>query len=758
MTKTTIVATLLASLALTAAAPSWSQTAFEARTDAGTPAPMPLIDERISVVIDGQYAHATLRQTYENRSGDRLEGRYVLQAGDGARVRGFAYWNGEQKIVGEVFEKETAQRVYEEVTGLGRDPGLLEQVGEGAFSFRVFPIEAAEHKRIEVEVGKWLPRADGVVEYRVPLGLAGASIDVDLQDERGFAPPTSPTHRLTITKQGDGRTHVRAAAPKAGVKEFVLRYQPKRKPWQLSSYVHKDDGHDGYIAVTLAPPSGIGAGKATAKDVTIVLDRSGSMSGAPLEHAKLAAKAVVSRLSAGDRVNVVLFDDGVDTLYPKPKLATPEVRADALSYIDRVSDAGGTDIAKALRATLAAQIDDDKPNVILFLTDGQSSSQEAIAAAKGDTGDARLFTIGVGSGVEKPLLSRLAKEKRGRFTYIESPEAIGARMTTLYQQIESPIMVDVAVDIEGVRVQRRYPQTVPDIYRGDELRLVGRVQGTGVAKITVRGIIDGKPVELRSSARIAPERRPWVGRVWAEARVDDLLEEKALHGENEEIKNEVINLAVAYNFATPYTSFLAIPADELTDGARATLDSARDRKAKILAAHKDAAALSRTAMPPGDPILSVKAPADAVQVTAYFPFGLTKDLVYDAASEQWKTRFLVPKSVVDGTYEVKIVIVHGDGHVELATTAYTIDSTGPSLKVQAQVVGNGVELVVTSNEALRSGTVVTATGDRIDLELDPAGLALRGRVELVSGSHSLTLVVSDSARNETEERIEVTVP
>jgi len=756
MTKTTI-ATLLASLALTAAGTSWAQTAFEARTDAGTAASMPLIDERLHVAIDGQYAHATLRQTYDNRSGQRVEGRYVLQAGDGARVRGFAYWNGEQKIVGEVFEKETARQVYEEVTGLGRDPGLLEQLGEGSFSFRVFPIEASEHKRIEVEVGKWLPRADGVVEYRVPLGLAGANIDVDLRDERGFSPPTSPTHRLTITKQGDGQVHVRASAPKPGAKEFVLRYAPRRKPWQLTSYVHKDDGHDGYLAITVAPPAGMGAGKATAKDVTIVLDHSGSMSGAPLEHAKLAAKAVVSRLAAHDRINVVLFDDGVDNLYPKPKLASPEVRAEALSYIDNVSDAGGTDIAKALRHTLAAQLDDDQPNVILFLTDGQSSSQEAIAAAKSDTGDARLFTIGVGSGVEKPLLSRLAKEKRGRFTYIESPEAIGARMTTLYQQIESPIMVDVAVDIEGVRVQRRYPQTVPDIYRGDELRLVGRVQGSGIARISVRGISDGKPVELRSSARIAPERRPWVGRVWAEARVDDVLEEQALRGENEELKNEVINLAVAYNFVTPYTSFLAIPADELTDGAKATLDSARDRKAKILAAHKDAAALSRTAMPPGDPILSVKAPADAVQVTAYFPFGLTKDLVYDAASEQWKTRFLVPKSVVDGTYEVKIVIVQADGQVELAKTQYTIDSTGPSIKVTTHATSGGIEIEVKSTEALRSGTLMTATGERVDLTLDPTGLVLRGRVELSSGTHALTLVVADSARNETEERVEVVV-
>jgi Ca-activated chloride channel family protein len=91
--------------------------------------------------------------------------------------------------------------------------------------------------------------------------------------------------------------------------------------------------------------------------------------------------------------------------------------------------------------------------------------------------------------VEKALLSRIAKEKRGRFTYIESPAAIGSKIKTLYGQIESPIMVDVELVVDGVNLSRRYPRSMPDLYKGDELRVNARVLGEGVAKVAVRGTI-----------------------------------------------------------------------------------------------------------------------------------------------------------------------------------------------------------------------------------------------------------------------------
>src|SRR2546430_13644686 len=133
-----------------------------------------------------------------------------------------------------------------------------------------------------------------------------------------------------------------------------------------------------------------------------------------------------------------------------------------------------------------------------------------------------------------------------------------------------------------------------------------------------------------------------------------------------EFKNEVIELGLAYNLVTPYTSFLAVPASELNGEQAMTLQQMREQRAKVVAANADAAALSRKNMPPGDPLLTVNAPRDALQVTAYFPFGLVRDLKWDDKLEKWTLRFLMPVGVPDGDYQATVLIVRRDKTIELA--------------------------------------------------------------------------------------------
>ncbi|MEM9490622.1 MAG: VWA domain-containing protein, partial [Myxococcota bacterium] len=578
---------------------------------------------------------------------------------------------------------------------------------------------------------------------------------------------TSPTHKLDIAEKTATSAVIKATGS-GTASELVLRYRVGGADWAVSAFVHRDAGHDAYLVATIATPPELTQASVAAKDVTLVLDRSGSMSGEPLKRAKLAAQAVVSRLADGDRVNVIAFDHEVDQLYATPQPLTDRARSDAQTYIARLGSSGGTNIAQALDKALAAQnrhrAGDERPHVILFLTDGQSDAQAALQVARADKGDARVFTIGVGDGVEKPLLSRLAAEKRGRFLFIESPSAIERKVSRLYAQIAAPVVVGMSVTAKGARLTRTYPRTTPDLFRGDELVVTSRIDsrslGDGPVTLTLRGHMAGKPVAFTRAVTIPAQAvRPWVGHLWAQDRIDDLLEEIALFGETEELVDEVTNLAVAYNFATPYTSFLAIPESELTASARDALNTARARKQQILAAHKDAVALSRSAMPPGDPILKVRAPRDAVQVTAYFPFGLVKDLTYDADTEHWRVRFLVPKHVADGQYTVKIVIVHADGTIEVAHIPYTIDSAEPDFDVTVLPTDDGIKVVVDSAEPARLVSVAVV-GDLASLvELEPLGDGHRfaATLPLDAGSHQLRVVVADTARNEAAKTLSIEV-
>jgi Ca-activated chloride channel family protein len=754
--------------------------AAEARLRASDgPDTFQLLEESLRLEVDQQHLTATLRQVHTTSGTRPQEGQFLLRAGDGARVHGYAYWNGDQKIVGEVFEKDTAARVYQEVTGLNRDPGLLEQVGEGAFSFRIFPIQPGEQKRIEVRYGQWLQQRGDTIELHAPSALPTAGVEILLSDRRPISDITSDTHQLEIgpaPKGPPGALLIRARG-RATSKQLTLRYRVKDRAFALQTAVHHDAGHDAYLRLSLATPAGIGAHEVAAKDVTLVLDRSGSMEGEPVAQARRAAQDVIRRLRPTDRVNVLLFDDKVDRLYDRPR-AVGEVQKEALAFVGRMRAGGGTDIALALKEALAAQHPAGegagrgryRSRVVIFVTDGQSDAKAALKIARGEAGDTRVFTVGVGSGVEKPLLSRLAAEKRGRFTFIENPTTLDVRMASLFQQIEAPVLLDVKVEATGLKLMDVYPRTLSDLFRNDELALNARVfmpppadggsTGAQNGTVTVRGRLGNRPVSFTTRVEVpAQVRRPWVGRLWAQARIQDLLEEIALNGETEELKKEVIELALAYNVATKYTSFLAIPESELTAAANATLAEARVQKQRIFAARKDAAQLSRADMPPGDPVLSVKAPRDARQVTAYFPFGLVEDLTWEPAEEKWQVRFLVPKGTRDGRYRVQVLIVHQGGHTELAEVDYTIDSQGPELELKVTPTAGGADLEVRCAERARrvAVQVVGQPALRLDLTDDGTGLRFTGTLRLPPGRHALRVVASDRARNESEKEVDVTV-
>jgi len=550
---------------------------------------LPMTEERLNILIDGQHATTTLTQVYENRTGGQTEGRYRLRAGMGAHVDGFAYWNGEQKIVGEVFEKQIAHQVYDRVTTRRRDPGLLEQDGEGAFAFKVFPIESREKKRIELRWTKWLERNAQTVRFRAPVTRGDAEIVITLAG--AVKDVTSPTHKLHVEKTGSG-VRLRSDGLRKQDGELIVEWTVDAPEWQPVAYVQKGtDKSDGWFAAALAAPN-VDESKVAAKDVTIVVDRSGSMTGEAMDNARLAAANMIKRLDARDRLNIISFSDEVDPLFAAPQTLDADTRSRAVSFAERLRPGGGTDIALALRTAIKSQdTKDHRPRVIVFMTDGQSEAEQALDAAKADVGDARVFTLGLGKEVNKALLQRIAAVKRGRFVYVDSPASLDSEVGKLAASIAKPVLVNVSVDVEGVVGARIYPRSIPDLFAMDELLVTGRLKGTGTAKIVFSGLLDGKKVSFSRSIDIAKApARPWVGSLWAQARIDHIQEELSLKGDDAELKNELLDLALAYNVVTPYTAFLAIPESELGD-MKGTLEAARERKKKIQADNADIAAL-----------------------------------------------------------------------------------------------------------------------------------------------------------------------
>jgi Ca-activated chloride channel homolog len=541
----------------------------------GDPSALPLRSEELKLTIDGQHARTVVDRVFVNEAGGRVEGTFEFAVGERAKVTGFSYWNGKDRIVGEVLARGDAVEIYESTVTRNRDPGLLQEIRPGVFSFQVFPIDKRERKRVQIQYDQWLEQHDGVMVFRTPVRGHDTEIGIDLTDARGIVDLRSPTHDLRIEGRGE---HLHATAVARGkTKELVLRWKLASPPLTLHGWVHKPKGEDAYVVMSVAAPRRDPA-KRVPKDVTLVLDESGSMNGDAMENGKYAAAEIVRRLGAKDRVNVILFDDRTEPLFDAPRLLDDANRRDAIAFLDGAGHGGGTDIASALEAALERQNDDDRPKSILLITDGNSDREAAAAIVAQDKRDVRLFTVGIGPDTDKAGLTTLAQGKRGRFTHIEDANAISGALARIYDRIEAPAFVDLELDTHGGSLTRMYPETLPDLSLGDELVIAARVRGSGPLEVSLKGrTAHGVRTIVQKIDVAKTPKREWVGAMWARSRIDDLLVRLALEdADSAERIDEIVRLGMAYDIVTPYTAFLAIPEAELNERTRAMLERARE--------------------------------------------------------------------------------------------------------------------------------------------------------------------------------------
>jgi len=539
----------------------------------GDPDALPQRAEELKLAIDGQHARATVDRVYSNETGGRVEGTYEFAVGENAKVTGFSYWNGNQRIVGEVLARGDAVEIYESTVNRNRDPGLLEEIRPGVFAFRVFPIDKRERKRVQIVYDEWLEQHNGAMVFRTPVRGHDTDIAIDLHDQRGIVDLRSPTHDLRVVDKGE---HLRVTAVARGkAKELVLRWKLATPPMTLHSWVHREKGEDAFVVLSVAAPAADPA-KRVAKDVTIVLDESGSM-GEALDNAKRAAAQIVRRLAPTDRLNVIVFDDRIEALFDAPAPVTAANRDGAIAFLDGAGHGGGTDIAGALDAALERQRDDSRPKSILLITDGNSDREEAAAVVARDERDIRLFTVGIGADTDRAGLTRLAESKRGKFTAIDDARSIPVALAKIYDRIEAPAFVGLELETKGGTLGRIYPETLPDLSLGDELVVAARVRGSGPIEVTLSGQTAKGRREIVHKIDIpASTKRAWVGAMWARARIDDLLVRLALDNDDSpERIEEIVRLGMAYDIVTPYTAFLAIPEAELNAMTRSMLDRAR---------------------------------------------------------------------------------------------------------------------------------------------------------------------------------------
>ncbi len=198
----------------------------------------------------------------------------------------------------------------------------------------------------------------------------------------------------------------------------------------------------------------------TPVNVAIVLDKSGSMSGQKIEHAKEAACQAIDRLGSEDIVSVVAYDHTVSVLVPATKVSDKNT---IKQRIRNLQSGGNTALFAGVSkgaGEIRKFLDKDRVNRVILLSDGMANSGPSSPKALGDLGASLLkegisvTTLGLGNGYNEDLMTALARKSDGNHTFIESPQQLARIFNAEFGDILSVVAQEVAIDIKcapGVR-------------------------------------------------------------------------------------------------------------------------------------------------------------------------------------------------------------------------------------------------------------------------------------------------------------------
>lgn len=546
--------------------------------------PLSVKYHRVTAEIINQVAKTSVDQVFINNHSRDIEGTFIFPLPKGASISEFSMYSGDKKIDGEILDRDEARRIYEDIVRRMKDPALLEYIGRNMFRARVYPIPAKGEKRIQLSYTEVLRSEANLVHYVYPLDterfslhpIKEVSISATISSNIPISSIYSPSHKASIRKEGekDARISFEASNVKPD-KDFSLYYSLTEDEIGLS-FMNWEGPDDNYFMLLASPPYVHRKEKIINKNLIFVLDSSGSMSGKKIEQAKEAVRFIINHLEAGDKFAIVDFDDGVDVLSARMAPANPENREKALGFVDEIEDSGGTNINDALLRALEMIEQDERPNYILFLTDGLPTVGVTGTAdilkniSRANTLHSRIFVFGVGYDVNTELLDRISSDNRGTSAYIGENDDLEVAISNYYEKISSPLLSDLKIDFDKIRVKDTYPRTLPDLFKGSQLILVGQYTGSGPVTVTLSGNVGEKKRTfiLRDQKLAKRDVYDFIPRLWATRRIGYLLEEIRLHGEKQELVDEVKKLGLKFGIVTPYTSFL------VTEEERETLDAA----------------------------------------------------------------------------------------------------------------------------------------------------------------------------------------
>lgn len=575
----------------------------------------PLKHTDVKAEISGFLSRVTVTQEFENPFKERIEAVYTFPLPQNSAVDDMTMLVGDRMVRGKILQREQAEAVYEAAKNRGQTASLLNQERPNIFAQSVANILPGEQIKITISYVETLKYEDGAYEFvfpmvvgpryipgnatgtqgngfapntdrvpdasritpqPVPEGMrAGHDVSVEVQLDAGVPIDglTSKTHDVDIERPDDHRAVVRlkdqATIPN---KDFILRYDVAGKKISDALLTHSSD-KGGFFSLILQPPDQVTAEDVTPKELVFVLDTSGSMSGFPIEKAKETMKLALDNLYPYDTFNLITFAGDEHILFPEPVPATKENLAKAQAFLETREGGGGTEMMKAIKASMDTSDAPGHVRIVCFMTDGYVGNDMEIIGEVQKHPHARVFSFGIGSSVNRFLLDGMARYGRGEVEYVGLNDDGSAAARRFHERVRNPLLTDISIDWNGMPVTDVYPKMIPDLFSAKPVILSGRYTGAGKGTIRLKGKMSGRDFVREITVDFSAQpQHDVLATLWARTRIDDLMSQDfngAQQGTmKEDVKQAITQLGLSYRLMTQFTSFVAVEEMIVTDGGQ----------------------------------------------------------------------------------------------------------------------------------------------------------------------------------------------
>ncbi len=588
-----------------------SQGSFIAYAENGSASVSLPMKTTVNMQVSGWVNRVSVRHEFSNDKLVWVNGEYVFPLPNEAAVDGLRMIIGERVIEGEIKPKAKAKALFKDAKRQGKKATLLQQKRPNIFSAQVANLAPGETLIVELNYQQTVHYEEGEFSLRFPMLVAprynpgalpykilqavvpenhsaqSASdyqswvdkksvnfVDIEITLDAGLpiGEINSPYHKIDVSSIDNSKSHIRLLSAKAN-SDFVLNWrpnvgsEPKAAIFSQQGKTYKNtsiedsspDAQSQYALMMLLPPQeNIALSTTLPRELILVIDTSGSMSGEAIEQAKASIIYALDGLSAGDRFNILQFNSKVYALSSQSLAANASNIGKAKAYVRRLQANGGTEISLALDKALSQQnVASDRLRQVLFITDGAVSNESQLFnQIRDQLQNSRLFTIGIGSAPNAHFMQRAAEIGRGTYTYIGKQSEVESKMVAMLDKLQKPTVSDVEVRFADGTIPDYWPVNIPDLYAHEPIMLAIKLASFSDKELVVSGQVAGQSWQQRVTVPDHTEAKG-LDLIWARKHIAALELSKEPANKNR-IEKQVTAISLNYHVMSAYTSLVAI--------------------------------------------------------------------------------------------------------------------------------------------------------------------------------------------------------